>query len=180
MLRGLLRPLCWGFSLLSGSACSAIPGTAENQARSVANESADRAHLTVENLPGRPPLENIIHAVATYGDVMSAEGDEWHGGAVDTVESTLAPMVGPGVQAAEVKAALEVALPGVAIDVATQGEMIGVAGLVAGPMLRDCVYARLSPAGVESWVPPHVYEQAGETSCIGAEAFSDFTRHAPH
>ena len=101
-------------------------------------------------------------------------------GALDTVKATLAPMAGAGVDAAQVKAVLEAALPGVAIDVATQADLIGVAGLVAGPMLRDCVYARLSPAGVEAWVPPHVYEQAGETSCTGGEAFSDFTRHAPH
>jgi hypothetical protein len=50
----------------------------------------------------------------------------------------------------------------------------------AGPMLRDCVYARLTPSSAEARYPPHVYEQLGETSCVGSEAFSDFTRHAPH
>ena len=79
MLRRLIGPGCFGLLLLGVAACSAIPGTAESQAGSLAAKAAERAHLAVENLPGRPPLENMEHAVATYGDVMSAEGEEWDG-----------------------------------------------------------------------------------------------------
>jgi hypothetical protein len=101
-------------------------------------------------------------------------------GAADIVRMTLEPFLGSAADRDRITAALEEALPGARITVEVAGDTIGVAGLVAGPMLRDCVYARVTAAGVEAWTPPHVYEQAGETSCDGVEALSDFTRHSPH
>lgn len=241
--RGLVLLLALG-SVLTVSACSALPGSPERQAADLAADKAEQAHRAVERAPGQPPLETMAEIVSTYGDVLAAEGDEWHGGAtivlrttgqvqsaslsatetrcyrltfrkdssgwdqstnetdcpegepvqlppatqpprlpdgaIDTVELALQPFVGTNVDVETVTGALEAALPGVDITVEVSGDTIGVAGLVAGPMLRDCVYARLTPSGVETWYPPHVYEQAGETSCVAAEAFSEFTRHSPH
>jgi hypothetical protein len=229
--------------LVVASGCSSLPGSPEQEAKQQTADRAERAVRAVELLPGNPPLENIIHVVATYGDVLSAEGDQRNGGAtielrttaevshvggsltetrcyrltlrkgttsersareidcpdaepmvlppateprrlptgvLDIVHMTLEPLAIARMDAAAMKAAMESALPGVSVSVATSGEVIGVAALVAGPMERDCVYARVTGDVVETWLPPHVYEQPGEASCDGMEALSDFTRRAPH
>jgi hypothetical protein len=68
----------------------------------------------------------------------------------------------------------------VTLSVEADGGVVGVAGLVAGPTERHCVYARVAPDGLEVWYPPRIYLEPGEASCAADEAISRRTQRSPH
>lgn len=77
-----------GTALLTLTACSALPGGHERQAAAQARDNAAQAHRRVELLSGDPPIENMAHVVDAYGEVLSAEGDQWRGGARIVLRTT--------------------------------------------------------------------------------------------
>ena len=65
-----------GVMLVALSACSALPGSPERQAAALAEDKAKAAHRRVELSSGNPPIENMVHVVGEFGEVLAAEGDE--------------------------------------------------------------------------------------------------------
>lgn len=77
-----------GVMLVALSACSALPGSPERQAAALAEDKAKAAHRRVELSSGNPPIENMVHVVGEFGEVLAAEGDEWNGGARIVLRTT--------------------------------------------------------------------------------------------